>query len=447
MKGLKYILLTALFSFALVGCEDAFDLEGVNPTDQVPSDLAITNLASAQAAIAGVYDEMQSAATLAFDGYLSQWQYFSDETVFTGTFPTRLEFANFNVFPSNTTMAGVFTEFYDIINVVNNVAEILPTVDDVSLTPEIVNSFLGEARFARALAYLHLVLGWGEVPLVLTPTREVGEVLNVSKSSEAAIYDQIIQDLQFAAQNIDDTQSLGITADAANALLARIALYQERWQDAYDLAVGVLGDDFDLTDFAYLEDEIFYIEFINTDGNSNAFFYAPAELNGRHSIEPSEKLINAYEEGDIRRDLSVDTETVPGTPFGVKYNDFAAASGTQNDPLYILRYAELVLIAAEAAAELGNFTDANRWFNTVRARAGLPALTLDAGNFVELILQERFVELAMEGGHRLWDLRRRGLALEVLGPLGYEACDDVWPLPQRDIDRNPNLQQNDCCNC
>ena len=107
----------------------------------------------------------------------------------------------------------------------------------------------------------------------------------------------------------------------------------------------------------------------------------------------------------------------------------------------------MVLIAAEAAAETGDFETANTYFNQVRARAGLEEKTLNASNYVDLILAERFVEFAFEGAFRLIDLRRRGIAEQVLGPIGYDACDSVWPLPQRDIDRNPQLEQNNCCNC
>ena len=81
----------------------------------------------------------------------------------------------------------------------------------------------------------------------------------------------------------------------------------------------------------------------------------------------------------------------------------------------------------------------------MRTRAGLANKTLDASNFVDLILQERLVELALEGPHRFLDLRRRGKAATEIE--GYSGCNDIWPIPQRDIDRNPNLTQNTCCNC
>ncbi|MEM9261401.1 MAG: RagB/SusD family nutrient uptake outer membrane protein, partial [Bacteroidota bacterium] len=376
--------------------------------------------------------------------YLAGSQYFSDECDWTGTFPTREEFDIYNITTANGTMAGMFSNHYESINVANNILEILPSVEDPTLTDDLRNNIIAEARFGRAFAYFELVQNWGDVPIILTPTRGVGEELNVPKNPASEVYTQIIQDLEFAAANLN-SNSLEATPAAANALLARVALYQERWGDAMSLAMSAVGADYDLTGIPYLEDEIFYLKFSPTDGNSLAFFYAPADLNGRLSISPSATLIAAYEEGDIRRDLSIDT--LGATTYGIKYNDFNAAAGAQSDPLMFIRGAEMVLIMAEAAARQGDFGTANEWFNQVRTRAGLDPLTLDAGNFIDLILQERFVELAMESGHRLWDLRRTGRAETVLGPDGYDACDNVWPLPQRDIDRNPNLQQNGCCNC
>lgn len=443
-RSLAFLLILG----AITSCE-FFEFDDPQPLNSLPPELAITNRQSAQAAVAGVYDELQDndGGDLAFDGYNGLWQLFSDEAIFDGTFPTRLEFANFNVFPANTTMAAVFSEFYDAINVANGVIDALPKVESADLdVPGLRNSFIGEARFARALCYLHLTLGWQDVPLITTPTISVGEELNVATSPASAIYDQIIEDLEFAAANVDPSLSLGITPDAANALLARVALYQGRWQDAYNLATGVLGEGFDLTAFPYLEDEIFFLKFIPTDGTSLAFFYATAELNGRHSVVPSQRLQDAFADNDIRKDETFGFDGL-GIVYGNKYRDFSAAGGTQSDPIRFLRHAEMVLIAAEAAARLGNFTDANAWFNQIQARAGIDAITLNASNFEDEILDERTRELALEGGHRLWDLRRTGRAIEFLGPLGYEACDDKWGLPRREIDRNPNLQQNDCCNC
>lgn len=442
-KQLFKLAMGVVLAAGITGC-DAYDLDAVQPIDSVPLDLAVTDANSAGAARAGVYDAMQDA-DLTFDGYVASYTYFSDDTDWTGTFPTRAQFDNYNVLPSNGTMGTVWEEYYTVINTANNLLEVLPTVEDPSLTDDVRNSLLAEARFGRAIAYFHLVTGWGGVPLILTPTTSVGEELNVPASTAEQIYDQVISDADFAANNLG-AGSLGMNREAANALLARIALMQGRYSDAGTFATAAIGADYDLTDVPYLEDEIFYLKFSSTDGQSNAFFFGPDALGGRYSIAPSAKLYDAYEEGDARFALSVDT--LGGRRYGLKYDNFSAASGSQDDPIYFFRAAEQVLILAEVAARDGDFDTAEMWINQVRNRAGLDDIEdMDDSNYLDYILQERYVELAMEGGFRLWDLRRTGRAVEVLGADGYDPCDDVWPFPQDNIDTNTALEQNNCCNC
>lgn len=442
------MFVAALALLILPSC-DYFSLDDPVPVNSTDTQIAIIDRGSTEGAVAGVYDALQDP-TLVFDGYMMSWQLHSDETVFTGTFPTRLEFGNLNVFPSNGTWAAAFSDFYDVINVANNIVETVPNVESPSLDePGLRENFIAEARFARAIAYFYLVQAHGDVPLVLKPTQVtdiVGDILNVSTTPAAEVMDQVILDFEYAIDNLSGL-SLEASPDGARGFLARIALYQERWADAYDLATQVLGEGFDLTQFDFLDDQVFSLRFNSTDGNSLAFFYGTSNLGGRHSIEPSMKLIDAYTADDLRAAQTF-TFNPSGTPYGLKYDDFSAAvNGQGDDPVMFIRHAELVLIAAEAAARQGDFTDASMWINQVRSRAGLADVTLDAGNFEDLILEERFLELAMEGGHRLWDLRRTGRAESVLGGIGYDACDSFWGLPQRDIDRNPNLVQNGCCNC
>lgn len=438
-RGTAIVALAA----ASVAC-DSYSLDAITPIDSVPLDLAITNAQGAAAARTGVYNELQDA-DLTFDGFLALPTYFSDDSDWTGTFPTRAQFDNYNVLPSNGTMSGVWGAYYEVINTANNLLSVLPDVEDVSLDDATRNNYLAEARFGRALAYFQLVQGWNGVPLILTPTIGVGEELNVPASSADDVYSQIIEDATFAANNLNGL-SLGMNAEGANALLARVALIQGRYDDAKSFAIAAIGEDYDLTGVPYLEDEIFYLKFNSTDGNSNAFFYGPASLNGRRSIAPSADLVAAYEDGDLREALSVATDDA-GDLYGLKYDNFSAAAGSQDDPLYLFRAAEMVLLLAEVEARDGNFDEAEGWLNQVRTRAGLDDAELDEDNFLDVILQERFVELAMEQGHRLWDLRRTGRAVEVFGPNGYDACDDVWPFPQNNIDTNTALQQNSCCNC
>ncbi|WNJ20167.1 RagB/SusD family nutrient uptake outer membrane protein [Pontibacter sp. G13] len=432
----------ALLSGALLtGCADRLD---ISPKDSVPSSNAINNRASAAAAINGLYSDVQDP-TLAFDGLIALNQMFSDECIHTGTFPTRLEFGSFNVFPANTTMAAVFSDFYDVINIANNIIELVPAVEDESFTQEDRDNFVAQARFVRAYMYMYIAENWGTAPLVLDATAEVGDVLNVPNSTKAAIYTQIFDDLNYAKDNLSASNgSAYATPDAATAVLARCHLmngnYAEALAEAESLIdVYALSADYAGIFAGDLSEVIWYLDFNSIDANTNAFFYFSDTKGGRQSISPSPELIAAYEDGDVRFAASIDTSTA--IPHGIKYNDIAAGT----DPIYMIRYAEILLIAAEAAAEGGDYAAASSYVNEVRARAGLGEVTLDASNYVEVIFQEKFVELAMETPLRTWDIRRRGMEADYLVPVGYEdPCDGLWPIPQRDLDRNPNLGQNEC---
>ncbi|WNJ16841.1 RagB/SusD family nutrient uptake outer membrane protein [Pontibacter sp. G13] len=432
---MKRVFFTAcLFASMGLGVQSCKDSLEVLPTDSVDESTAINNATSANAAVTGLYSELQDE-DLVIDGFLVMPQMFSDEMDHTGTFPTRAEFGRLAVFPENSTMAAAFSDFYDVVNVANNLIERLPMVDDAAYTEADMNSHLAEARFVRAYCYFILTNYWGDVPLVLAATKadDLGESLQVPNTPQADIYTQILSDLSFAEANIGGNANTRATAASVAALKARTHLYLGNWEEAQAAAEASLA--------AATSEDIWYLQFTSVDNNSNAFYYYPGALGGRRIVAPSAALINAFEAGDARFAASIDTTTVPGQPFGTKYTDIA--NGT--DPIYFFRAAEMKLIVAEAAAEQGDFATASQYINMVRSDAGLGDITLDATNFEDAILQERFVELAMEGAHRLLDLRRRGKAFEVLSGIGYEeGCDDLWPLPQRDLDRNPNLTQNPC---
>lgn len=422
------------------------DLDELAPVNAVPTETAITNRASALAAINGVYDELQDA-TLVFDGYLAFPQFFSDECNATGTFPSRLEMSIFNVSTSNTTLAAVYTDFYDVINVANNVIELIPLVVDDSFTESERDDVVGQAKMIRAQMYMYLVSYWSEVPLITLPTKDVGEVLNVALSSTEAIYAQIESDLNDAIGSLTSPAGPArASVQAAQGLMARAMLNQGKFGEAKSFATAALAGA-DVSQVPYMGDRIYTLEFTATDGNSLGFFYGTADLGGRYSIGPTETFINSFEAGDLRFAATIDSSSF-ANPYFIKYPSFSAAnSGTAIDPVLFIRHSEMALIIAETEARDGNFEAANDQYNKVRARAGLPTGDLGAGDFIEKILQERFVEFGGEGALRLIDLRRTGKALEKLSPLGYQECDDVWPIPQRDIDRNINIVQNDCCNC
>jgi tetratricopeptide (TPR) repeat protein len=451
MKKIIYIVSVAV-TFTLGSC-DVLDQE---PYTSLEAETAITNPAAAQGALLGLYDGLQDN-----DYYGRLYQVYGDLPAdlvdHTGTFPTLLEIHNNTISPSNITMTNTWLDIYDVVNRAN---EILAQVPDVSgLAPEEKDAILGQAHFVRGLAFFDLLRLWGKfadqsseygIPLRLEPTRAEdlgGE--GASRASVAATYTQIISDLDEAVELMGETASANAgyaSGLAAKALLARVYLYK----GDYDLALQNANDV--ITSGAYsLEPSfndlfegnpsnefIFVLKFNAQDANSQAFHYFPSAFGGRREYAPSaayEAMVST--EGDLRAQGSLGY-TSNEQRFGTKYREISTGS----DPAFIIRYAEVLLIAAEAAARQGDLAAAVEYLNLVRERAGLEGFEesdfASTNAFVDAVIEEKAKEFAMEGV-RWFDLVRTNKLNEVLG---IDNNLTTFPIPQRERDVNPNIAQN-----
>ena len=203
-------------------------------------------------------------------------------------------------------------------------------------------------------------------------------------------------------------------------------------------------------------ESIFEIQYVSSSLESNGLFslYVPTPAptgiqGGSYQIVPTTKIINAFETGDIRRNVSVsNSPATPPLPYVGKY--LRLTNGT--DPNIInMRLADIILVRAEALNNLGQTADAAAALNMIRRRAfGLPLTAPSAHDFpsandvangydITLAIEnERMKELCFEG-QRFYDLVRTGRAAAVLG---ITANQTLWPIPLRETGRNPKLTQN-----
>lgn len=353
---------------------------------------------------------------------------------------------------------------------------------------------VGEAHFMRALYYFRLVRCFGGVSKLSLVLDEDAAVPPRSTTEE--IYQFIEDDLLTAIENLptktyyEANGGVGrATQGAARGYLAKVYLYQEKWGEALTLTNVVLSNP--SYDLSTAVDEIF------TEAQENgkeSLFEMQAELTDEIAAGsqygeiqgirgtpdygwgfnvPSQELVNTFEEGDPRR---LSTVIFAGTimPDGL---DLGAPGYEQVNNYYnmktyqwlgerndkgrngnhgtwindrLLRTADVVLMHAEAANELGQSTEALAKLEMVRARARngnnniLPEITTTDKDELRLaIQQERRVELAMEH-ERYFDLVRWGLAEQKLGPLGWvKGKNEVYPIPQVEIDLSGgSLTQN-----
>jgi starch-binding outer membrane protein, SusD/RagB family len=452
MKSPKFITrMTAvkglLPAVLLLAACDTSPLE-VNPGFEVPNEQALSTPAGLAAGVRGIYDALQQ--TDAYDRNLIVYpDLYADNLEFTGTFDTDAEVDDGNVTPANTTVEGIWSAGYDLINRANNVLAAIPNVAGVDATT--ASQFTGEALFLRALTYHNLVRWFGGLPILLQPTWEITPGVNVPRNPEAEVYARIEADLLAAIPQLPTTSAVfGATRGAAQALLARVYLDEGKSAEARDMATTVIGSNrYQLiTPYSNIwavknsPESIFSVQYTVNDDNFLAFWFFPSALGGRRGFAPTANLrTTLINDGDVER-LNT-TVALSGTRrYGNKY--FRVATGDDN--IVVLRIAEMYLIRAEANWRL-NAPAATILadVNAVRRRAGvaeLNPLTVTTPTALrDAILLERRLEFALEG-QRFFDLRR------ILGPaaaavfLGLSEFRMFFPIPQRELDANTALAQN-----
>ena len=336
------------------------------------------------------------------------------------------------------------------------------------------NRLIGEAKFLRAYHYFFLVRAFGDVPLQ--------HIDLVNRAPKAQVYDYIEQDLLDAIQALPEksdyaSADLGrATKGAAKALLAKVYLYQKDWQNAYDYASQVIGSgqygmepDYAQIWRASKENGIESIFEVQARGESVAHGVQQySETQGARGPSgwgwgfntPSQNLLDAYNaEGDaIRRDATIifagetlwDGRVVSASVENPRYNEKAyssanAGAGDGDKNIRVLRLAEIYLIQAEAANELGNSSGALTALKVVRDRVNLPAITTTSPTELRnLIWKERRLELAFE--HDRWfDLVRTGQAQQAMqanGKTFVVGKHELFPIPNLQINQTPAMTQN-----
>ena len=410
---------------------------------------------------------------------------------------------NFPALPTSGRANALWTGYYGLINKCNVALNQIDSNLTVSVTEEMKLQAKAEVQFLRGYAYFNLVRFFGRVPKIDRVFDDVAAQSNVPQSSAAEIYAFIEEDLKFAANYLPDSwdpKFIGrATRGAANGMLAKVYITQNKWQAAYDAANTVMNSgQYDLSvDYAKIFSEegensresIFEVQATASPSvtQSNGIQYASIQgVRGSNNWNlgwgwntPSTALEAAYEAGDPRKartilyastettkNYSMYNEEMPVYPAGVPnpmYNHKVLGSPNLRNTISrgcwwmnvrILRYADVVLMFAEAANELNKTEEARAALNSVRTRARrgaaagvLPDVTeTDQATLRNKIRHERRIELAMEHD-RFFDLVRWGIsqtAMHAAGKTNFVASrDNLLPIPQTQIDLSKGvLTQN-----
>lgn len=398
----------------------------------------------------------------------------------------------YETFTHTTTQDGLdrwWSALYEGIKRANVVIEKVPSIN---MNEQLRNRYIAEASFLRGLFYFDLVRAFGGVPRVTSTT----PATKTPRSTDAEIYELIISDLEFAAQHLPEKSLYApddagrATKGAAKSLLARVCLFMGDYKNVEKYALEVIAsDEYDLEDdFADANgkngehgiESVFEIGAMEVEGAGGNQYANTQGVRGSPNRgwgfnRPSLDLRYSFEEGDPRLDATIIDlgETLDGifiigdgtTPDVVVVNGIVTEVECYNQKVWypgtntitqwghnrrLIRYADVLLMAAEALNENDKPGDALPLLNEVRERARggngsiLPDVTVTEKNALRnAILEERRHELALEG-HRFWDLVRTGRAAIVLGPLGFQTGKhELLPIPQNEIDISQgSLQQN-----
>ncbi|TCC96506.1 RagB/SusD family nutrient uptake outer membrane protein [Pedobacter hiemivivus] len=402
---------------------------------------------------------------------------------------------------SNTLLQDYWRDSYTAIMRCNDV---LDHVDAIEMSAVAKNQAIGEVKFLRAFHYFNLVRQFGGVPLRLSVTKSPSDSPSKGRASADEVYNQIITDLNDAANNLPDASSYPsgdkgrVSKGSANALLGEVYMTQRKFSDALIALRKVTGyslmatyASIFLTTEKNNVESVFEIQYYSTAGTnlSSNFMYQFAPFNSGSVVTgdsktnlsfgsgwntPTTDLISAYEAGDLRKNVSLgegftDASGFVAVPYVKKYNQGFVQPGQTNVNFPVIRYADVMLMIAECLNEGGFVANGEAFtlLNEIRRRAGLPFKT--SGNpipalnvnsqaaFRDAIYQERKIELAFEN-HRWYDLVRTGTAIAVMNAHGqreilkapsqfpagsYQVTQNklLLQIPQREVTLD-NLPQN-----
>jgi hypothetical protein len=470
--NMKKIIIAAITlsmgTVLLSSCEDSLELQ---PQQSLSTDLAFVDKRAAEGSLIGVYSAVQDLEVFgAVPQTIADYQ--SDNVEFIGSFPTFQEIFQYSTLSDNGSISTMWRDNYAAILAANAVIKNVPGVEDVTFAATEKTQFVAEAKFLRAAVYFQLVNNFAQpiniggvstlgVPLVLEPFEGVVEF--PARATVGEVHAQIKKDLEEAAAVLPASYAGEFTRGratkgAAQGMLARLHLYRGEYSEAASFANQVISSSTYALAPGYgfynglTSEDVFTVIMTAIDNSRTgsggwASYYSPAEDGARGDAPISQDLIAAFNEepGDKRFDLT--KVAANGLLYTTKFPD--AVNNTDNSP--VMRVTEMYLTAAEALAEQSGVTAAAiNLMNPLRLRAGLPAWTISTFDskeaFVSAILKERRKELAFEG-HRRMDLLRKGLALRPVGDAQFTQSaagqpKTILPIPQREVDLNSNLQQN-----
>lgn len=470
----KYIVCVALSLLFLSSCNNFLAL---SPEHQINENNFYKTEADFENALVGVYASFREIYTHEIF-YLAELTSDNAEVSISSSSVAEMEFDEMNITPSNTIVQGFWTK---VLFTIARANILLVRLEQSDLSMESKARIASETKFIRAYSYFLMVQIFGRSPITHGEFRSPEDIANadLSLKSLEEVYAEIIKDLKEAEEIADDDfqEDKGrVSLGAIQGLLGKVYLTRHQYTEAiHTLGSLIERNVYSLEpDYKTLfspgnsntRESLFELKFISgfNQGNEYSVLFTPASTGllannqqGSGRITPSLDLMDAYEEGDARKKASVGDTIRPNgvkeySRHGLKFVDLNAENPRDGSVNFtVLRYADVLLMYAEALNEDDDINGAQAYLNMVRSRADLEGVEIsNKEDMRESIAKERRLELAYEG-HRWFDLLRTGKTQETMNAffvgkgLNFTVQNHelIFPIPRREIDINPELGQNE----
>jgi hypothetical protein len=482
-KSINKFILSISLIFLFTGCDDYVDYEA-SENYQIVADDYFKTSSDFEAALVGVYDVLQWTLYNFMIGELA-----SDNSLCGGESASDVlglqQIDDMLHNPVNDQLSRIWQYMYEGVNRANYMIE---NKDKIDFSRK--NEMYGEVHFLRAFFYFELVKIYGDVPLFTHGRLTAGDSGTLTRVPKSEVYAVIESDLNSAisalpAEKSNDGRATSFTA---HALLGKVYLYQGKYSEAANILEPLIGlytlpsnpGSVFLVSGENGPESVFEIQHSkesngwnwgwlpqSTEGNFGVIHHGirgyngPTYSSGWSFNVPTDEFHKAFKSGDKRRDASILDIVKWAEDNNASYNEGYEHTGYFNNK-YIprqgyskntmelnyennyryIRYADVLLMAAEANSLSGNDTKARDYLNQVRRRAfGNDSQSSSASGaaLTQEILDERRFEFAGEG-HRFFDLVRTGQAADKISGF-VEGKHEVFPIPQTEIDVS-NLTQN-----
>lgn len=446
----------------LQSCEEFLTIP--SPKTQITAENLFKDEATATAAVDGIYSRMSQSGFASGD--VSSISYLvsltSDELITYYISGEAYQFERNEIMPTNSILSvSLWEGIYQVVYTSNSIIEGLEKSTEIS--EETKKRLLGEVKFVRAFCYFYLVNLFGDVPLHLSTDAKITSV--AKRSPTSSVYVQLLSDLLEASELLDDSyrseERITPSKSVVNALLARIYLYLEDWENAEGYATKVIeSGTYDLEGnvqdvFVQGSSEaIWQLKPVTPDYNTNEgksfiLYYSP-EFYGV-GVSMRDTFLNIFNEEDNRKDFWIGNYSDETGSFYYPFKYKIYESGLPvSEYSVIFRLAEQVLIRSEARAKQGKNSESIADLDLIRSRAGIPLIkdtnpAITSDELLSEIVDERRKELFAEWGHRWFDLKRWNIIDQTLSQSKdsqWTTTDALLPIPMSEILSNPNINQN-----